>query len=293
MRTLRSLLTETRARLAAAGIATPDLDARLLAAEALGVTSLVLATEPERMVNDADAARLADSVARRLAGEPVDRILGHREFWGLCLALGPATLAPRPDTETLVEAALAAFAGRPSPRRLLDLGVGTGALLLALLREWPEATGLGVDVAPEAVAVARANAEANGLAGRADIRVGDWGSGIMEHFDLIVSNPPYIPSGDIASLDREVRLHDPLLALDGGTDGLVAYRAILADARRLLAPDGILVLELGQGQEEAVATLAGLAGCAVLGPAQCDLGGVPRALVLRSATSGAGRSTVG
>lgn len=283
MRTVADLLTEARASLAAAGVETPDLDARLLVGAALGVTALALATDPYRQVDDAEAAVLAASLARRRDGEPVDRILGYREFWGLRLALGPATLAPRPDTETLVEAALTAFAGRSAPRRVLDLGVGTGALLLALLHEWPMATGLGIDLSPEAIAVARENAVANGLDQRATFQAGDWGAGVDERFDLVVSNPPYIPTDVVPGLSREVRLHDPVLALDGGPDGLTAYRAIIGQAAALLTAEGLLILELGQGQEEAVAALAVAAGLRPMGAARRDLGGVPRAFVARRA----------
>jgi release factor glutamine methyltransferase len=288
VRTVADLLTEARASLAAAGVETPDLDARLLTGAALRMTALALATDPYRQVDDAEAAALAESLARRRAGEPVDRIVGYREFWGLRLALGPATLAPRPDTETLVEAALAAFAGRPPPRRVLDLGVGTGALLLALLHEWPLATGLGIDLSPEAIAVARANAVANGLDERATFQAGNWGVGVDEQFDLVVSNPPYIPTDVVPGLSREVRLHDPVLALDGGPDGLTAYRAIIGQAAALLNADGFLILELGHGQEEAVAALAVAAGLRPMGAARRDLGGVPRAFVARHGRTVAG-----
>ena len=226
--TIRTLRRAAEARLRAAGVDTPELDARLLAEHALGLTREQLLMNPDAPVAPEAAARLHALVERRAAREPVSRILGERAFWTLELALNPDTLDPRPDTETIVEAALDALPGRDAPLRILDLGTGTGCILLALLAERPNATGLGIDLSPQAVAAAAANAAPNGLAERARFQTGNWGDGLAERFDLVVSNPPYIPSGDIASLDPEVREHDPLRALDGGTDGLDAYRAICA-----------------------------------------------------------------
>jgi release factor glutamine methyltransferase len=191
-------------------------------------------------------------------------------------------LSPRPDTETIVEASLEALPDPDAASVLLDLGTGTGAILIALLRERMRALGIGVDRSPEAVLMARANAIANGVAGRACFLVGDWGRSLAHRFDLIVSNPPYIATGDIARLSPEVRRHDPPFALDGGPDGLGAYRAIMDDARRLLARGGTLILELGIGQEDEVARIARSAGLTPDGPARRDLGGVPRALIVRS-----------
>ena len=204
------------------------------------------------------------------------RILGRREFWGLSLAISPDALDPRPETETIVEAALVEFAARRrEPLALLDLGVGSGALLCALLSEFPAARGIGVDVSEGAANVARANVEALGLPNRAEIRLGDWGAGVDGPFDLIVANPPYVRSGDIADLPREVRDHDPLLALDGGEDGLDAYRALLPQIARLLAPEGRFFLEVGAGQAEAVEQIAAAAGLAELATFD-DLAGVAR-----------------
>jgi release factor glutamine methyltransferase len=214
--------------------------------------------------------------ARRAAGEPLSRILGRREFWGLEFALSPETLDPRPDTETIVEAALAAFAGRRGEAlRIVDFGVGSGALLAALLSELPAARGVGVDLSPGAAAQARANLESLGLEARAEIRVGDWAEGLDGPFDLIVANPPYIRSGDIAGLAREVRDHDPRLALDGGADGLDAYRALTPQIARLLAPAGRFLVEVGAGQADAVKALATAAGLADLATHR-DLAGVER-----------------
>jgi release factor glutamine methyltransferase len=218
---------------------------------------------------------------RRLAHEPVARIVGHKEFWGLRLAVTPAVLVPRPDTETVVECALAqARAQGARPRRILDLGTGSGALLLALMSEWPDAYGIATDTSAAALRVARANAEALGLAARAAFIACDFGAALAGGFDIVVSNPPYVASRDIASLAPDVRDHDPHGALDGGPDGLAAYRAIAADARRLLAPAGLLVLELGAGQAAEVAALLRQAGLDVMEPI-ADLAGIPRAISAR------------
>jgi release factor glutamine methyltransferase len=279
--TLGTLYREALAAFTDARLPTPDLDARWLTAEAAGVPPNTIALDPQRALSPEIVARIETFIARRLAGEPVDRILGTREFWSLTFRLGPATLSPRPDTETIVEACLAMLPDKQGAYRLLDLGTGTGAILIALLSERPKATGLGIDRATQAVEIARLNAEDNGVGPRALFAEGNWMEGLQSPFDLIVSNPPYIPSLDMAELDREVREHDPRLALDGGQDGLDAYRAIVADASRVLAPNGVLVFELGIGQEEAVTSLMQVAGFILLGPARRDLGGVARALVGR------------
>ncbi len=230
-----------------------------------------------------DAATMAllisDAVALRLSGTPVDRIIGSRGFWTLDLTLNAATLSPRPDTETVVEAALAHVRANPPPHapRLLDLGTGTGAILLALLSEIPEATGLGIDIAEQAVTMAQHNAGRNGLCVRAQFQVGNWFEGLVGTFDLIVSNPPYIPTHEIACLAAEVRNHDPLLALDGGADGLCAYRIIADGARAFLAQDGAIIVEIGAGQAEDVTAIFAAAGCRA-GPRRIDLGGHIRSL---------------
>ena len=223
--------------------------------------------------------------ARRLDREPVARILGVKEFWGLPLRLNAATLVPRPETETVVEAALAAIDGagpRDRALRIADLGTGSGALLIALLTELPNATGIGTDVSREALAAARDNADRLGLAARAEFTVCDFGAALTGAFDLVVSNPPYIASADIATLAPEVR-RDPRRALDGGADGLDCYRTIAGQVPRLLKPNGDLVVELGIGQEPAVATLFRAAGLTP-SPARLDLSGIPRALHARVAT---------
>ncbi|MFG1397799.1 peptide chain release factor N(5)-glutamine methyltransferase [Roseixanthobacter pseudopolyaromaticivorans] len=272
------------ARLLAAGMESADLDARLLLADALDVAPADLLLDGDLPMEAPALAAAEARILRRLAGEPVARILGEKEFWSLPFRLSDETLVPRPDTETLVEAALSALSGRREERlRVLDLGIGSGAILAALLSELPHAFGVGVDRSAGAASTARDNLARLGLAGRSVVRIGDWAQDLEGPFDLVVSNPPYIPSGDLPALEREVRLFDPARALDGGADGLDAYRAILAALPRLLAPDGLAVLELGIGQEDQVAALARAQGLVVEGPARADLGGIPRALVLRAA----------
>ena len=257
-------------RLKRAGISDFTFEARIL------IEDLAGDIDP---IDEAVAARLHDALTRRLSGEPLWRILGAREFWGLSFALSPGTLEPRPDSETLIDAALVHLAARRHDElRMLDLGTGTGCLLIASLRECPQATGLGIDMSPDAVATATGNAARNGVGERAVFRQGDWTAGIEERFDLILSNPPYIGSGEIAGLDRAVREHDPLLALDGGPDGLTAYRALAAALPGHLKPGGIAILEIGAGQEEAVVALMRQAGLRHL-DARRDLGGHIRALV--------------
>ena len=232
--------------------------ALVLRAAGLGPPDLI--AEPDAPLGAA-AAKAERYAARRAAGEPLSRILGRREFWGLDLAISPDVLDPRPETETIVEAALTKFADRRGEAlRVLDLGVGSGALLCALLAEFRAARAVGVDRSKAAAMIARANVEALGLAQRVQIRLGDWGAGLDGQFDLVVSNPPYIRSADIAGLAPEVRDHDPRLALDGGLDGLDAYRALLPDVARLLTPGGRFLFEVGAGQAEAVKALAAAAG---------------------------------
>ncbi len=227
-----------------------------------------------------DAARLEASLLRRLSGEPIDRILSSRGFWTLDLAVRPNVLSPRSDTETVVRAALGlALARAPAeaPRRILDLGTGSGAILLALLAELPGATGLGIDASEAALAAASENAARTGLSGRAALRRGDWTTGLDERFSIVVSNPPYIPTAVIAALDAEVRDHDPVLALDGGPDGLACYRALLPGLAEALEPDGLAVLEFGDGQGPEVRRLAEAADLRFIA-FHADLGGRQRAV---------------
>lgn len=278
-----ALRRRAAATLRAAGIESAELDARVLLAHVLGVRSARLLAEPEAAVQEDAAARFDAAVVRRAAGEPVARIVGVKEFWSRDFALSPEVLVPRPETETVVEAALKAKPERDASLRVLDLGTGTGALLGAILLERPRASGTGVDRSEGALAVARRNLDSLGVGARARLVAGDWAAAIDSAFDLIVVNPPYIAGSDIPRLAREVSDHDPRLALDGGADGLDAYRAIVADLPRLLGEEGVAVLELGDGQEGPVATLARSAQLFVNGTAYRDLSGKARALVLSRA----------
>ena len=269
------------------GLDSPELDARLLVGYALGLDHAALAAAAARTLDPTEQSAIATLARRRLGHEPVARIVGMKEFWSLDLRVDAATLVPRPETETVVEAALAAIdaaGGRTRSLRLADLGTGSGAILLALLTELPNAFGVGSDLSLRALARARANARRLGL-NRAAFVACDMAAAMRGPFDLIVSNPPYIASDGIVSLPAEVRLFDPRLALDGGRDGLDCYRAIAAAAPALLAPDGAVVVELGVGQAEAVAGLFAEAGLAP-GPARPDLSGVPRALAAWKAHEG-------
>jgi release factor glutamine methyltransferase len=218
---------------------------------------------------------------RRVAHEPLALITGRREFWSLDLAVSGATLIPRADSETLIEAALGAIPDRGRVRRILDLGTGTGCLLLAALREFPAAFGVGTDRSVAATTLARDNAAMLGMAHRAAFLCTDWAAALTGGFDLVLSNPPYIPTGELPGLMPEVARYEPALALDGGPDGLRAYRLILSDLPRLLAADGVAVLELGQGQDGTVGGLARAAG--FVAATRDDLAGIPRALLLTAA----------
>ena len=257
-------------------------DARTLVAAALGLDRLGLLTARDRPVSRSEHQAIERLVDRRIQGEPVSRILGQREFWSLVFTLGPETLDPRPDSETVVQAALDATVDRRrEPLRVVDLGTGTGCLLLAVLTERPRAGGIGVDRAPGAVRVARANAGRFGLADRAWFVVADWATALPDQAaDLLVANPPYIRHGALATLDRGVWGYDPRNALDGGPDGLQAYRAIAADLPRLLAPGGHAVLEIGFDQRHAVEAIVNDSGLSVVS-AWRDLSGHARAIVCR------------
>lgn len=272
------------ARLQSAGVEQPALDARLLVGAALGLDLTGMITQAARYLAPEEAVRLEGYAQRRLAHEPVARILGMGEFWGLPLRLSEATLVPRPDTETVVELTLEIFrehtiAGRRP--RIADIGTGSGAILLALLHEIPDAYGVGTDLSLSALGTAKGNAAALGLADRAAFVACSYAAALSGLFDLIVSNPPYIPSAEIPKLDIEVRVHDPHLALDGGNDGYDAYRALIPQAAGLLAPGGALVVEAGQGQARNIETLMTAAGLSLDRPPKADLGGIPRAVSAR------------
>jgi release factor glutamine methyltransferase len=263
-----------------AGLDSPEADTRLLLGHALRLDRARLLSQSDRLLEAREVEAIQGLAARRLRHEPVSRILGRKEFWSLTLQVSDAVLVPRPETETLIELALDLIGrdgARDRPLRILDIGTGTGALLLALLSELTHATGIGTDVSVGALEIARANARQNKLAARSQFVCCNLADGISGPFDLVVSNPPYIARGEIETLQPEVRDYDPALALDGGTDGLDFYRAIAREALRLLAPEGRLIVELGAGQEAPVATLFQSAGLTVA-PARLDLAGIPRAL---------------
>ncbi|WEK50554.1 MAG: peptide chain release factor N(5)-glutamine methyltransferase [Candidatus Kaistia colombiensis] len=260
--------------------ATPALDARLLVAAAIGIAPDQLLLVDDRELSEAERRAIDAALDRRLAGEPVARIVGEREFWGLSFRLSEATLVPRPDTETLVEATLAWIDrthGRDKPLRIVDIGTGSGAILIALLSELPQSIGLGIDLSEEAARTARANAARLGFADRSLFTRGSWAESCGP-VDVIVSNPPYIESGVIQTLDREVKDHDPVLALDGGDDGLDAYRAIVADLSRLMRPGGAAFFEIGYDQGRALSLLATRAGFVVA--VHTDLAGHDRVVEL-------------
>ena len=279
--TLGSLLAEAAATLARAGFAESRRRARRLVAATLDLAPAELLAHPERAIDEqrTDYVRLA--LGRMADREPLSRILGRREFWGLEFSLSSDTLDPRPETETVVETVLRAGLNREAPLHFLDLGTGTGCILLALLSEFPAAIGFGVDIALGPVMTALGNAAALGLGERAHFLVGDWGTAISGRFDVIASNPPYIGGAALADLPPEVALYDPRLALDGGADGLGAYRSLMFDLLRLLRPGGIFACEVGSGQAPAVAAILRARGLAVDG-CERDLAGIARCVVARA-----------
>ncbi len=271
-------------RFRSSAIGSAELDARMLVGAALGLDLTGVIAAASRPLTSEESIRLEDFVRRRLSGEPIARILGLKEFWGLPLTLSAATLVPRPDTETVVELALQVLRAAPDRARRLriaDIGTGSGAILLALLSELPEACGFGTDISVAALRTASTNAARLGLARRAMFVACDYAAALSDPLDLIVSNPPYVRSAEIADLAIEVRDHDPRRALDGGADGLDAYRALVPQAARLLARGGALVVEVGQGQTEEVEGLMTAAGLTPQRPPKADLAGIRRALAGR------------
>jgi len=278
---IAEFVEDAAAHLAAAGIPGPRREARLLLALALGLPAHALVLSPERQIAPAEAENFSALLARRLKREPYSRIAGRREFWSLDLALSPDTLDPRPESETLIETALGFVADRSAPLEIVDFGTGTGALLLALLSEMPNATGIGIDLAPGAVEQARRNAATLGLSSRARFVQGDWGTasdGEAMIADMILANPPYIRSRRVAGLEPEVREYDPLLALDGGPDGLRSYRELAPPTARMLRKTGVALLEIGQGQGGPVAAIMAAAGLDLV-QASADLSNIERCLV--------------
>ena len=278
--TIGAALADGAARLGAAGIDSARLDTRLLLAAATGKTAEQIVARPEQALSPREADVFAALIDRRAGREPIAQLVGHREFWSLDFATTRDTLTPRPDTETIVETALKLFPDRGAALRILDLGTGTGCLLIALLSEYRAATGIGTDASAAAADVARGNVAAYRLHDRAAVAVGHWDDPIDGPFDLVVSNPPYIATAELARLEPEVTQFEPHLALDGGADGLDAYRALAPRLANRLAAGGFAILEVGLGQASDVADLCASAGLQVHGRA-CDLAGRERCVVAK------------
>lgn len=272
--TLVSAWQAARKALEAAGIEEPTFDARLLLEKGAGIKRADILTDPQRDLSDEQVQAVAHLVARRVQREPMSHILGVKGFRDIVLAVSRDVLTPRPETELLVQLAVNALPA-DKPARVLDLGVGSGAILAAILHERPLATGLGVDISEAALLIAQSNLEALGLDARSELRQGDWGEGVKGRFDVVVANPPYIASHEIDGLMPEVALYEPRMALDGGADGLDAYRALMPHVRRLLSDGGLAIFEIGEGQEEGVRAIIAEAG---LKPLQIylDLARIPR-----------------
>lgn len=278
--TIGLVLNAAQARLKSAGVDTPRLDAILLLAEASAMSEDRIRGRSDMPLTPQAAASFEAMLQRRLRREPVSKIIGRREFWSLEFRTSPDVLDPRGDSETLVAGVLAATPDRAASLRIVDFGTGSGCLLLSLLHELPNATGVGIDVSPPALAIAQDNADRLGMSSRCIFRLGSWGRGIEGTFDILISNPPYIESGVVRDLEPEVADYDPLLALDGGADGLDAYRALLPDMARLGVKDAFAALEIGMGQDVAVRHLlagAGFGEIAVLP----DLSGIGRVVTGR------------
>ena len=277
----RAFLDRTASLLRAAGVAEPRREARSILRHGEGVAPEALLLEPDAEIEPEDLARAEAVLDRRVRHEPLSRILGAREFWSLSFRITPAVLDPRPDSETLVAAVLARLAAKTGEGlRILDLGTGCGCLLLALLSELPQAQGLGIDLSPAAVALARQNAQDLGLASRATFQIGDWTDGLAGGWDLLVCNPPYIGAAELPGLLPEVRQHDPQMALSPGPDALAAYRRIIPAMPALLAPGGQVAFEVGIGQASAVAGLLRAAGLGKLETVD-DLRGIARVVLAR------------
>jgi release factor glutamine methyltransferase len=275
------LLDEAAKRLRTAGIDSPRLEARLLLAHALGVSQDNIIAGAH-VPNAAELVRFEDALARRIAREPMAYILGRREFWSLSFAIDPAVLIPRPESERLVEEALRLFPDANAPLRVLDLGTGSGCLLLAFLSERPRASGVGVDISAEAIKVATQNARALGMADRAKLFRASWNT-LSGRFDVVIANPPYVRSGDIRGLALDIAGYEPQIALDGGLDGLDCYRSIATVVPRLLSPLGRVFVELGEHQARSVSEIFAAEGLAVEGIVN-DFAYIPRCLVATAGT---------
>jgi release factor glutamine methyltransferase len=286
MPTLGEAWRQVRDRFRAAGIPTPELDAQLLARIVFRMDAAGLFARESDLAARGEIESLSILAGRRLSGEPVARIVGHKEFYGLDFSLNAATLIPRPETELVVDLAIKALGG-PGPHRLLDLGTGSGAIAIAVVANLQEVRAVATDVSEEALGAARNNADDNGVGGRVEFRLGDWYRALAaaERFEAIVSNPPYIESGAIAGLMPEVRDFDPALALDGGNDGLDAYRSIVGEARWHLNADAPLIVEIGSTQAAAVVALLAAAGFSNI-RVEKDLAGLDRVVIGYHLTTG-------
>ena len=276
--TLRQVLDGAARRLQRAGIERARAEARLLAGHALGLAMERIVGDDGRPLSDDEAVAIERLVRLREARRPMAQVLGYREFYGRRFAVTADVLTPRPDSETLIEAVLGRVPGRSTPLEILELGIGSGCLLLSLLAELPHARGTGIEISPAAQAVARANAAALGLADRIVLPQGDWSAAADGRFDVIVSNPPYIPHAEIAALEPEVVRYEPALALDGGADGLDFYRRLAGDLDRLLVPGGFVALEIGRGQAGDVAAILAASGFGAI-ERHRDLGEIERCLL--------------
>jgi release factor glutamine methyltransferase len=281
---LHRQVVELAEKLAAAGIEDARSDAWLMLAAVTGRSRAELIAGIPLALSRAEERRLEALAARRLAREPMAYILGSREFWSLAFEVGPAVLVPRPESETVVEMALATIANRTAPLRILDLGTGSGCLLLAVLSELPHASGLGTDCSAAALAIAKNNARRLGLAERAEFREGDWGRGLAGPFEILICNPPYVARIDAENLAPEVRAFEPEEALFAGPDGLLAYHALAPDCARLLAKEGMAFLEIGQGQGAAVERIMRRHGLRLVA-SRPDLAGIERCLIFRRVAS--------
>jgi release factor glutamine methyltransferase len=282
MVTIATTLADAARRLGGGGIANPRGEARILLSHVLGLGAEKIIGHPDFEIDGDSAIKFEHALSRRVRREPMSHVLGKREFWSLDFQVTPDTLDPRPDSETLVEAVLEFTIDRKRCLRVLDLGTGTGCLLLAILSELPNATGVGVDISPAALEIAKVNSAALGLDGRAEFRLAQWDAGLDGDFDIVVSNPPYIPTGELELLEPEVARFEPRLALDGGGDGLSEYRALAPVIARRVRGPGIAVIELGAGQSGPVVEIMTSAGLHISGQRH-DLGGVTRCLVLQRA----------
>jgi release factor glutamine methyltransferase len=277
--TIGEALVEARRSLTDAGVDSPALDARLLLEHALAVDTATVIGHPERLLDGAGRRRLAEFVARRRRREPLATIVGVREFWSLPIAVTADTLVPCPDSETVIEAALDWVGERNAALRVLDLGTGSGCLLLALLSELPRAHGIGIDNSPAAIAVARKNATDLGFVGRARFTVGDWATAVAGTFDIVVANLPYVPSAERSRLAPEVTAYEPDSAVFAGADGLEAFRQVIPDLARLLGPGAAAFLEIGVDQGASVAGLSRECGLQFIEIKE-DLSRIPRCVAV-------------